>query len=150
VDRTRNQLYVGVAPSESRIIVFNNANTVDTTGGPPLAPNRTLTFTSGLGSFFLDDVNDRLYVAQFNGTILVFDNASMLTTGTPSFSRTFTLGNTQKYIFVDTTNDRLYGVSENVVFIIPNASTANGLGVTGTVLQVQTTGSLFSAVAAKP
>jgi hypothetical protein len=67
-------------------------------------------------------------------------------------NRSFQLGAafTSKYIFVDVPNNRLYAVSENFVFIIPNASTANDPGVVGTVVQVQSTGNLFSAVAVKP
>jgi hypothetical protein len=148
VDVARDMLYVGVDPGGSRIIVFDDQESLNTTGGPPRAPDRTLLVTD-VRSFYLDTVNDRLYTAQSFGIIRVFDGASALN-GAVVANRTFTLGNTQKYIFVDTANDRLYGVSENVVFIVPNASTADGPGVMGTFLQVQTTGSSFSAVAVKP
>jgi hypothetical protein len=150
VDLARDMLYVGVVPSDSRIAVFHNQASINVPAGTAVTPDRVLNIVGGASSFYLDTVNDRLYVAITNGPIRVYDNASTLTSGTPSFNRTFTLGNTQKYIFVDVANNRLYGVSENLVFIIPNASTADGLGVTGTVLQVQSAGSLFSAVAVKP
>ena len=70
----RNLLYVGVAPSSSSIVVFNNAETATGT----LTPARTLNFALGVGSFCLDEVVDILYVALSDGVILVFDNASTL------------------------------------------------------------------------
>jgi hypothetical protein len=150
VDAARNMLYVGVvtAPSNSRIIVFDNASTIDTGTGTSLAPNRTLTFGEA-SSFFLDAMNNRLYVALAGGGIHVFDNASSLTAGATA-DRSFQLGNTPKYIFVDPANNRLYGVSENLVFIVNNLTAVNGPGQLATVIAVQTTGSLFSAVAVKP
>jgi hypothetical protein len=149
VDVARDVLYLGVAPSGSSILVFENQASLPTTPGTPQAPTRALTFALAVGSFYLDAVNDRLYVAQFNGPILVFNGASTLTS-TASPTRTITLDTTQKYIFVDTTNDRLYAAGGNRVFIVNNASTANDPGVTATLVTVQTTGSMFSAVAVKP
>jgi hypothetical protein len=152
VDLTRDRLYVGMVPSGGFpiIAVYENQSTIAPTPGTAVAPDRTLTFPNA-GSFYLDSVNDRLYVAASN-VINVYDSASTLATGTPPLNRSFQLGfnPTQKHIFVDVPNNRLYGVSDNTVFIIPNASTANGLGVVGTVIQVQTAGSQFSAVATKP
>ena len=152
VDLSRNLLYVGVRQPDGRIIVFNNQSTLDTTGGPAVAPSKTLTFTGGAGSFYLDTMNNRLYVAQPSGMVLVFDSASTLVSGAQTANRSFQLGAlaSQKYIFVDVANNRLYGVGENTVFIIPNASTADGPGVTGTVLAVQVPNAQFSAVATKP
>src|SRR5688572_5156115 len=86
-DLTRNLLYVGVVQPDGRIIVFNNQSALDTTGGPAIAPDKTLTFAGGAGSFYLDTVNDRLYVAQPTGVILVFDSASTLTSGAPAATR---------------------------------------------------------------
>jgi hypothetical protein len=151
VDLAKNVLYVGMVPSGSPsfVAVFDNQSSLPTTSGTPVAPSRTIEIAGGASSMYLDTVNDRLYVAIGGGPVRVYDSASTRS-GAPAGNRTFTLGNTQKYIFVDVAHDRLYGVSENLVFIIPNASTADGPGVTGTVVAVQTTGSLFSAVAAKP
>lgn len=150
VDLARDLLYVGVVPSDSRIIVYENQSSISVSPGTAVTPNRILNIAGGASSFYLDAANDRLYVAITGGPIRVYDNASGLTTGTPQHDRTFTLGDTQKYIFVDPGSNRLYGVSENLVYIIPNASTAHGPSVTGTVITVQTSGSLFSAVAVKP
>ena len=147
VDTTsRDLLYLGVAPSTSSILVFNNASTISSASA---TPDKKLDFALGLGSMFLDSANDRLYVGQFNGPIHVFNNASTLTSGAPTPSKTLTLGSTLKYIFVDPVNDRLYAVSENQIFIVNSVSTAID-PVTATVITVQSSGSLFSAVAAKP
>src|SRR5882672_951568 len=84
VDTTvRNLLYVGMALNgATSIFVYNNASTVSTTTTPK-APDQNLNFTLGIGSFFLDAANDRLYASQFDGKVLVFDNASTLVSGTP-------------------------------------------------------------------
>jgi hypothetical protein len=147
VDVTKNQLYVGVISGTSSILVFNDADTLSSSSATPA---KKLDSPSGLGAFFLDAVNDRLYLAQSNGPIQVFDNASALANGAlPAPNRTITLGATQKYIFVDATNNRLYAVSENRIFIVNGVSTAAD-PVTATAISVQTPGSQFLAVAAKP
>jgi hypothetical protein len=159
IDTTsRNMLYVGVNfNGATRIVVFNNATTADTTGGAALAPDRTLDFATAPGAFYLDTVHDRLYTAQFNGPILVFDIASGLMTGTVTPSRTISLlitqtsfSSSQLYIFVDTTNDRLYAVNGTDGFILNGASTANDPINPYTQFRITSPTTVFSAVAAKP
>jgi hypothetical protein len=91
-DRVRNVLYVA---DEQDIIVFGSSALA--TGGD-VAPARTLTtsFTGVVGAIFIDATNDRLYAADAsaNGVIAVYDNASTLTTGTPSPTRLITGTNT--------------------------------------------------------
>jgi len=126
----------------------------------PLAPTRTLSFAQGVGSFFLDTANDRLYVAQLNGVVLVFDNASLLPTGTPPPNRTIDLfSGAQSYIFVDTSRNKLYAVANipggttSALIIVDNASVSNdtgpvvpdGIGVTITAPNIR-----LSAVAVAP
>lgn len=142
IDVGRDMLYVGAAFSGfgSNIIVFNSASVAGTAPAPggapttvtPVAPTRTLSFAQGVGSFYLDTGNDRLYASQNNGIVLVFDNASALTTGTPTANRTINLGATvQFYVFVDKSRNKLYAVTSNTagqiggLAIIDNASTAN-------------------------
>jgi hypothetical protein len=170
VDTTvRDLLYVGMALNgATSIFVYNNASTVSTTATTK-APDQNLSFTLGIGSFFLDAANDRLYASEFDGKVLVFDNASALITGTPTPTRTIDLtGGTQVqfYIFVDTSRDKLYAVGnvpgvtaatdQGFVFIIDKASTANdvppngpqasdGVGTSVTLANIR-----LSAVAVKP
>jgi hypothetical protein len=146
-------LYVGLLTADFRatsIAVFDDQASINVPAGTAVAPSRVLGVPAA-SSFYLDTVNDRLYVT-FGQNVRVYDNASTLASGPAAPNRSFSLGTsaTSNYIFVDVPNNRLYAVSENVVFIIPNASTADGPGVVGTVVQVQSTGSLFSAVAVKP
>jgi hypothetical protein len=159
IDATsRNMLYVGVNfNGATSIVVFNNAAAADTTGGAALAPDRTLNFATAPGAFYLDTMHDRLYTAQFNGPILVFDNASGLMTGPVAPSRTISLqitqtsfASSQLYIFVDTINDRLYAVNGTTGFILSNASTATDPITTYTTFTITSPTTVFSAVAAKP
>ena len=148
-----NRLYVGsatVGPTGGlRIFRFDNASTVSTASGFTTPADRTLTFAQGPESFYLDTLNDRLYVALFNGRIQVFNSASTLTsTATPD--RTITLPSPGKFLFVDTTNDRLYAAANNQVFIINGAHTASDSTVTATVLSLASPDSRFSAVVVKP
>jgi hypothetical protein len=147
VDTTvRNLLYVGMALSgATSIFVYNNASAVNTTTTPPKAPDQKLNFTLGIGSFFLDAANDRLYAAQFDGKVLVFDHASLLVTGTPPPTRTIDLtggfAQVQFFIFVDTIRDKLYAVGnipgmtaatdQGFVLITDKASTANDVPPNG-------------------
>jgi hypothetical protein len=138
IDSTTNDmLYVGAVFSgtgSSNIIVFNNASTIGTapTTITPKAPDRTLSFANAVGSFYLDTANDKLYVSQSNGVVLVFDGASTLPSGTNTPNRTIDTGTgVQSYIFVDTsTRNKLYAVASNTAgqvgaFIyVDNASTA--------------------------
>lgn len=157
VDVGRDLLYVGAATPSPSIAVFNGASTINTTS-TPIAPNRTLSFAS-VGSFFLDEGRDILYAAQSDGKILVFDNASALTTGFPTPNRTMTLpvpastaSSQQLFISVDTTNNRLYAVNGTTGFIVSGASIADDamLGATQITVSSGAGPSLFSAVAVKP
>lgn len=163
VDKTRDLLYVGIAPNAANpfIIVFNGAAAANTNTLPNTsrAPDRTVTLP-GAGAFFLDEGNDRLYVAQFNGPFLVFNSASTLT-ATPTPDRTITvMGNTtQNFIFVDTSRDKLYAVANDpggtrsVLLVVDNASTTSDAGpVTpnGIAVGITATNIRLSAVAVKP
>ncbi|HUL93120.1 MAG TPA: hypothetical protein VLV56_12285 [Burkholderiales bacterium] len=159
IDVPRDMLYVAlVHDAGSSIIVFNNASTTSAT--TPIAPNRTLNFPAGVGSFFLDDAHDRLYVAPFGGKVLVFDNASTLS-GPPVPDRTidlnFVVGDIQLYIFVDASRDKLYAVGSilgtcdvGVTSVIDNASTVDGVNIMGIVFSECVNDVRLSAVAVKP
>jgi len=164
IDVGKDMLYLGANFSgSSNIIVFNNASTAGTgpTTTSPLAPNRTLTFAQGIGSFFLDTAGDRLYAAQSDGKILVFDNASTLASGPITPNRTIDpTDGVQNFIFVDTSRNKLYAVANAVspgrgaLIIIDNASTVSG--DTGSLPGFQNafvfdvTNIALSAVAVKP
>jgi len=147
VDLARDMLYVGVDTGSARILVFHNQSSLNTSGGSPRAPDRTILVTD-VRSLYLDAAGNRLYTAQTSGIIRIFDGASTLNGGVVA-NRTFTLGTSEPDIFVDTVNDRLYCVGGNLVFIVPNASTASG-AVTATVVAVQLNTAFFSAIAVKP
>ena len=145
IDSGRDKLYFGVNPAT--IVVLNGASGLDTGLTTTATPDRKLTFSGTVNSFYLDTLNDRLYVAV-GGVIQVFDNASGLATGPVTATRTMTLGGSGWFIFVETTGNRLYAVANNQVVIVQNASTAFGL-VGGTIITV-TSPSQFGAVAVKP
>jgi len=90
-DRVRNQLYVLDDPN---ILVFNAASL--STGGN-VAPARTLTtsFAAGAAAIFVDVANDRLFAADLDGAIAIYDSASTLPTGTITPSRSIGGSNTQ-------------------------------------------------------
>jgi hypothetical protein len=127
VDTSKNMIYVGYSPD---IFVFNNADTVNTIDPLFTVPDRKLSFSSRPISFYLDSIHDRLYVSLINGSIQVFDNASFLPTGTPTPNRTLSMDAAlgPYFIFVETTNDRLYAVAGGHCFIINGASTATVAG----------------------
>ncbi len=91
-DRVRNELYVLDDPN---ILVFNVASL--STGVNNIAPTRTLTtaFALGVAAIFVDVVNDRLFAADLDGAIAIYDNASTLPTGAITPSRSITGSNTQ-------------------------------------------------------
>jgi len=161
VDKIHDLLYVGIAPSGANpfIIVFNGASTANTNISPNSSrtPDRTITLARA-GAFHLDEANDRLYVSRFDGVVWVFDNASGLLTGTPTQNRTINMANTvQNFIFVDTSRDKLYAVSNDpntanrsLLDIVDNASTANEPTVNGLSTFITATNIRFSAVAVKP
>jgi sugar lactone lactonase YvrE len=90
-DRVRNELYVLDDP---KILVFGSASLA--TGGN-VSPTRSLStaFTLGASAIFLDAANDRLFAADADGAIAIYDNASTLPTGAINPSRTITGAATQ-------------------------------------------------------
>jgi sugar lactone lactonase YvrE len=91
-DRVRNELYVLDDP---RILVFNVASL--STGPNNVAPTRTLTTssTAGMAAIFVDVNNNRLFLADLDGAIAIYDNASTLPTGTITPTRSILGSNTQ-------------------------------------------------------
>lgn len=91
-DRVRNVLYVLDDPN---ILVFNVASL--STGINNIAPTRTLTtaFVAGAAALFIDITSDRLFLADLDGAIAIYDNASALPTGAITPSRSIAGVNTQ-------------------------------------------------------
>jgi hypothetical protein len=91
-DRVRNELYVLDDPN---ILVFNTASL--STGVNNVAPTRTLTtaFAAGAAAIFVDVASDRLFLADLDGAIAIYDNASTLPTGAITPSRSIAGVNTQ-------------------------------------------------------
>jgi hypothetical protein len=91
-DRVRNELYVLDDPN---ILVFNAASL--STGVNNIAPTRTLitSFVAGAAAIFVDVANDRLFAADLDGAIAIYDNASTLPTGAITPSRSISGSNTQ-------------------------------------------------------
>ena len=150
VDPAADNLFVGIRGNGfTNILIFN----VQSLKSGPVAPDQTLSFSTAPASFYLDSVNNRLYVAVFGGDIQVFENAKSLTPGAPTVARTIplsTVSASDKAIFVDTANDRLYGVANNQVFIVQNASAVSGVPFTVTQATLLDANARFSAVRTKP
>ncbi len=146
VDTSKNMIYAGYSPD---IYVFNNADTLNTVNSGSPVPDRKLSFSSRPVSFYLDSAHDRLYVSLSNGSIQVFDNASLLATGIPTPNRTIFLDTAlgPYDIFVETTNDRLYAVHDRTAFIVQGASTATVANASWITVS---TASRLQAVAVKP
>jgi len=91
-DRVRNELYVLDDPS---ILVFNVASL--SAGLNNVAPARTLKTSSntGMAAIFVDVASDRLFAADLDGAIAIYDSASTLPTGAITPSRSITGSNTQ-------------------------------------------------------
>jgi sugar lactone lactonase YvrE len=91
-DRVRNELYVLDDPN---ILVFNAASL--STGVNNVAPTRTLitSFVAGAAAIFVDVANDRLFAADLDGAIAIYDNASTLPTGAITPNRSISGSNTQ-------------------------------------------------------
>jgi sugar lactone lactonase YvrE len=91
-DRVRNELYVLDDPN---ILVFNAASL--SAGVNNVAPARTLktVFAVGAAAIFVDVANDRLFAADLDGAIAIYDNASTLPTGAITPSRSIAGSNTQ-------------------------------------------------------
>ena len=150
VDTTRDLLYVSCitsAPLYNATLVFDNASTAN---GSSLTPLHTIITnpSTNAGRLFVDAANDRLYMADSGYyAVRVFDGASGAD-GTVIPNRTINLPASVSDLAVDTTNDRLYALNPGVLYIVGNASTADGT-VAVTEL-VASTGSLLSAVAVIP
>ncbi len=91
-DRVRNVLYVLDDPN---ILVFNVASL--STGANNVAPTRTLqtAFAAGAGAIFVDVTSDRLFVADLDGGIAIYDGASALANGAITPSRSIAGSSTQ-------------------------------------------------------
>jgi hypothetical protein len=91
-DRVRNELYVLDDPN---ILVFNVASL--STGQNNVAPTRTLqtAFAAGAAALFVDVASDRLFLADLDGAIAIYDNASALPTGPITPSRSIGGSNTE-------------------------------------------------------
>jgi len=151
VDTTRDKLYLaGVSSLAAAIHVFDSQSALD---GGPFTPDRTI----GLGtlsalSIFLDVTNDRLYVANASGQILVFNSASTAPIPSATPAKTIFLPYTDPdhlKIFVDVPRDRLYAVGSNKGFVINSVSTATG-AVPATAVTVSPSTVQLSAIALRP
>jgi sugar lactone lactonase YvrE len=88
VDTTRNLLYIA---DDTDIQVYASASTA--TGN--IAPTRTYTTTAtAISAIFIDSANDRLYVADQAGAVLVYDSISTVAAGPITANRTITGANT--------------------------------------------------------
>jgi hypothetical protein len=153
VDVTKNVLYVaGVTTAPSIVVsIFDNADAVDAAA----APVRTITIaaTSDMGGIFLDSTNDRLYLSDPVGHILVYDTVSAKNDPAATPDRTINLPTASKaQLAVDIVNDRLYAAPPGAggyLLIVQNASTASGPQPTSVELLPPANGDL-TAVAVKP
>ena len=123
---TGGQLYVSTANS---ILRFSD---VEATVGN-VAPTATITSPSlsGPQHMTIDTAADRLYVANQSGrSILIFDNASTLATGSVTPTRIISGGNTGFAnpidVAVDTINNLLYVADGTSILLFTSASTING------------------------
>ena len=132
------KLYISDA-NNNAILRFDNASTA--TGSTPSAvisgPPTTLNSPQQI---FLDEANDRLYVAnQGNGSVLVWDAVSTKSgQAAPTRSITGLTTNlvTPVAVAVDDGKDLLYVADGRNVFVFTNASTANGSPVFARDIQV--------------
>jgi hypothetical protein len=133
VDATRNRIYAGAAreaDGQVDILVFNNAAAAS--GNVP--PSAVLKFGSAKirpTDMALDEVNDRLFIADTTNEIQVFDHASALTSGSMVPNRTFSGPNTgisraMYHIALDSAGRLLVSAGGVSVDIYANAATAIG------------------------
>jgi hypothetical protein len=152
VDVGKNILYVAAVTTAPSIVVsiFDNADTVDTIAPPDR--KITIAATSDMGGIFLDSTNDRLYLSDPVGHVLVYDTASVKNDPTTP-DRTINLPTASKaQLAVDIANDRLYAAApaaNGYVLIVQNASTALGNQPTAVELLPPANGNL-TAVAVEP
>src|SRR5437764_576033 len=145
LDVAADQLYVS---TQTKVGVFHQASFA----AGNVAPTRTFT-SAGVNFFglFLDTANNRLYVANINGSVHVFDNPSALT-GPVAPSRTIQINlgvpiSGSFGIAVDTTVDRLFvgvlGSGFTNILIFNNQSTLNGLRAPDETLSFSTAPTSF-------
>ena len=124
-DRVRNELYVLDDPN---ILVFNVASL--STGINNIAPTRSLITSSisiaGMAAIFVDVNSDRLFLANLDGAIDIFDNASTLPTGAITPTRSITGSNTQ---LGNPTGIQFDGLGRLVVSNAGSASAAAGINI---------------------
>lgn len=124
-DRVRNVLYVLDDPN---VLVFNVASL--STGMNNIAPTRTLTTSSisnaGMAAIFVDVTSDRLFLANLDGAIDIFDNASTLPTGAITPTRSILGSNTQ---LGNPAGIQLDGLGRLVVSNTGSASVAAGITI---------------------
>jgi len=127
VDTDRDVLYV-VEPSQSKILVWDNAATID----GDVAPDRTITGVTVSRDIAIDQTNDRLYVcANWGDEIWVLNNASTQD-GAVVVNRNISGATTQldnAYgIELDRSRDRLYVANRNTsaILVFDNVATIDG------------------------
>jgi hypothetical protein len=128
VDRAKDILYVAAITPTPAIVISVFANQSGLTTGS-YAPDRVITIaaTSGMGGMFLDTANDRLYVSNNGGSVLVFDSVSTKFDPTAP-ERTIDLGvPVTPKLAVDVVNKRLFAAADvSGLYIVHGADTLNG------------------------
>jgi len=126
---TGSQLYVS-GNTSSRLLIYNDANTVSGSTLPNRVVAGGLTTLSGARGIAVDMARDQIYVANFlNDSILVFHNARTVTGGdAPNRAITGAPLSRPSALFMDVVNNRLYvaNTNGNSILIYDNASTLNG------------------------
>jgi hypothetical protein len=152
LDLSKDILYVAVVtqafPAEMAILVFDGASSLN---GTASTPNRTITVTTtvyGTMGLFVDAAQNRLYVADSLGSVLVFEAASTKT-GSVTPDKGIGFSSVIRRLVVDTTNDRLYAAGSSALYIVSNISTVPPGNVNATAalapLDIH-----FTAVAVRP
>jgi hypothetical protein len=107
------------------ILVYDHASTI--TGA--VTADRELTFANNIVGIIGDSANDRLFVEDATAsTVMVFDGASAVASGTGTPTRTINLPDVVQKITLGNGGDRLYGLSTATagVFIVSNADIVSG------------------------
>ena len=152
LDAGRDVLYVAVdgqsGPPSMSVLVFDHASGRD---GATLVPDRTITISAsafGTMGLYIDAANDRLYVADSSGSVLIFEAASTKS-GSIGADRGVSLPSVILRLAVDSMNDRLYAAGSSALYIVPTISTAPA-GPLNATAAVAAPGSVFTAVAFRP
>lgn len=148
LDATNDVLYLALSRNTAGAIGIILGISGKASGSVPLDAE----FAAGSGvtpTVAVDGPRNRLYVADFQGRVAVYDNAKTRATGAIA-DRTMILPfNTQHRLFLETTNDRLYASGQNRIVVINNAGSATG-PITAAVAQLSTINSDLTAVVARP